>query len=75
MAMLIENEVMCLRKSMEEKDVKGARCVKRKRREHAIGPIIDDDDNHNKKMIKQHVGENSITNTTKRSSRFRGVSR
>jgi hypothetical protein len=75
MAMLIENEVMCLRKSMEEKDVKGARCVKRKRREHAIGPIIDDDDNHNKKMIKQHVGENSTTNTTKRSSRFRGVSR
>jgi hypothetical protein len=26
-------------------------------------------------MIKQHVGENSTTNTTKRSSRFRGVSR
>jgi len=76
MAMLIENEVMCLGKSqrfMEGKEViKGARCVKRQRREHAAAPKIGDEGN---KMPQQQVGENSTTNTSKRSSRFRGVSR
>jgi len=75
MAMLIENEGMCLGKSqrsMKGKEVKGARCVKRQRREHAIVPKIGDDGN---KMSQKQVGENSITNTSKRSSRFRGVSR
>lgn len=76
MAMMIENEV-CLRKSqrsMEEKEVKGTRCVKRQRREHVAPKIRDDNHNHNQKL---HVGviENSTTNTTKRSSKFRGVSR
>ncbi|AES77335.1 AP2 domain transcription factor [Medicago truncatula] len=74
MAMLIENEVMCLGKSqrsMDGKEVKGARRVKRQRRD-AIVPKIGDDAN---KMAQKQVGENSTTNTSKRSSRFRGVSR
>ncbi|CAL5191235.1 unnamed protein product [Lathyrus oleraceus] len=73
--MIIENEVSFKKsqRSMEEKEVKAARCVKRQRREHAVAPKRGDD-NHNQKL---HVGvtENSTTNTTKRSSKFRGVSR
>lgn len=74
MAMLIENEVMCLgksRRSMEGKEVKGARRVKRQRRDDIVQKIGDDGN----KMAQKQVGENSTTNTSKRSSRFRGVSR
>ncbi|XP_073222838.1 uncharacterized protein [Cicer arietinum] len=73
MAMMLENE-MSLKKSqrsMEKFEVKGARSVKRQRREHVIASKRGHD-NH-----KQQVGEieNSTINTIKRSSKFRGVSR
>ncbi|KAJ1443709.1 DNA-binding domain superfamily [Sesbania bispinosa] len=56
---------------MAEGELQGARCVKRRRN------TGNDIDNQNQKLSQQQVGENSTTNTnsTKRSSRFRGVSR
>ncbi|KAK7340500.1 hypothetical protein VNO77_21205 [Canavalia gladiata] len=61
------------RMSMAEAEFQGARCVKRRRREVAAA-TNSGDDNH-QQLSQQQVGENSTINTTKRSSKFRGVSR
>jgi len=60
--------------SMAEGELQATRCVKRRRREVAAAVSSVDDTNH-QQLSKQHVGENSTNNTTKRSSKFRGVSR
>lgn len=60
--------------SMAEGDLQATRCVKRRRREVAAA-VSSGDDSHQQQLPKQHGGENSTINTTKRSSKFRGVSR
>ncbi|KAL2330023.1 hypothetical protein Fmac_017604 [Flemingia macrophylla] len=60
--------------SMAEGELQGKRCVKRRRREVAAAAPRSGDDSHQQKLPEQ-VGENSTINTTKRSSKFRGVSR
>ncbi|BAT83396.1 hypothetical protein VIGAN_04053700 [Vigna angularis var. angularis] len=60
--------------SMAEGELQATRCVKRRRREVAAA-VSSGDDSHHQQLPKQHGGENSTINTTKRSSKFRGVSR
>ncbi|KAG5013900.1 hypothetical protein JHK86_026161 [Glycine max] len=78
MAMMKENiiEVSLGRRqmSMTEGEFQGTRSVKRRRREVAAA-AGSGDDNHQQQLPQQEVGENTTVNTTKRSSRFRGVSR
>lgn len=60
--------------SMVEGEFQGTWGVKRRRREVAAA-ASSRDDNHHQQSPQQEVGENSSISTTKRSSRFRGVSR
>ncbi|XP_027351406.1 AP2-like ethylene-responsive transcription factor At1g16060 [Abrus precatorius] len=73
MATMKENEVNLgkSRMSMAEGEFQVARCVKRRRREAAA----ENSGDHNHQQQLPQVGENSTINTTKRSSKFRGVSR
>ncbi|KAK7295333.1 hypothetical protein RJT34_18239 [Clitoria ternatea] len=75
MAMVKENEVGLERSLMVESEFHGTRCVKRRRREVAAAANSGDDSHQQQQLPQQQVGENSTINSTKRSSRFRGVSR
>ncbi|RDX66050.1 Ethylene-responsive transcription factor WRI1, partial [Mucuna pruriens] len=79
MAMIKENiEVSLGRRqaSTAEGEFQGTRGVKRRRREvPAAAAASSGDDNHQQQLPLQQVGENSTINTSKRSSKFRGVSR
>ncbi|KAK7266325.1 hypothetical protein RIF29_18968 [Crotalaria pallida] len=64
--------------SMAEGELREARSAKRKRRETANAAAPANEDNQSQKqqlLPQQQVDQNSTVNTTKRSSRFRGVSR
>ncbi|TKY65214.1 Ethylene-responsive transcription factor WRI1 [Spatholobus suberectus] len=77
MTMMKENIEVSLGRSqmsMAEGGLQGKRCAKRRRREVAA-VASGGDDNHHQQLPQQEVGENSTINTTKRSSKFRGVSR
>ncbi|XP_020213489.1 AP2-like ethylene-responsive transcription factor At1g16060 [Cajanus cajan] len=77
MAMMKENIEVSLGRSqmsMPEGELQATRCVKRRRREVAAAAATSGNDKHQQKLT-QEVGENSTISTTKRSSKFRGVSR
>ncbi|XP_061375900.1 AP2-like ethylene-responsive transcription factor At1g79700 [Gastrolobium bilobum] len=76
MAMKIEKDVSLKKSktSMAEDELQAARCVKRRRREPSAAENTGHVNNQ-QQLQQQEVSENSTTNTTKRSSRFRGVSR
>ncbi|KAG4925784.1 Ethylene-responsive transcription factor WRI1 [Glycine soja] len=71
---IIEEKLGRSQMSMVEGEFQGTWGVKRRRREVAAA-ASSGDDNHHQQLPQQEVGENSSISTTKRSSRFRGVSR
>lgn len=72
---IIEVSVGKSQTSMAEGELQATRSVKRRRREVGAAVSSSGDDNNQQQLSKQHAGENSTINTTKRSSKFRGVSR
>lgn len=65
-----ENQVRRRANLPGENEVQAARCVKRRRRDHAVAASLGFDD------ANQSLQQNSTAATTvKRSSKFRGVSR
>ena len=63
---------------MPESEFQVARGAKRRRRELATVALTTEDNQSQKQTLQpqeQEVDKNSSANTTKRSSRFRGVSR
>ncbi|KAK7374499.1 hypothetical protein VNO80_07929 [Phaseolus coccineus] len=72
---IIEVSVGKSQMPVAEGELQATRCVKRRRREVGAAVSSSGDDNKHQQLSKQHAGENSTINTTKRSSKFRGVSR
>lgn len=79
MEMVLKNEENMRRSwmSIAEGESLVARCAKRRRREPATAALACEDNQSQKQQFlrQQQVDQSSTTNTTKRSSRFRGVSR